>query len=621
MAEILISVALFLFIYLLSYYIYKTYFYVASIKPAKLKNKRVIITGASRGIGEELAYEYARYNCRIVLAARSIDILKNKVAEQCRSLGAAQVECVEFDASKEQACIELIKQTVKYYQGIDILVLNHTAAIYEPFFDSDIKTNIENMKNLMNVNFFGYFNTTMAALPYLDGSVTDGQPSQIIAVSSLAGTCPFPQTTIYGTTKHAVQGFFLNLSRELRICEAYQNRVTTTVAMLGLIGTDEALKKTNKNLHCLAADVRKTAQAIIAAGIYGQTRSFAKSKKANIYFATNNSSLRKITQTYLQDRKTGQRFRLNGDQETSYMPEKECLRQDFTQCVKYTPSHLPEKVDLRPWMTEIENQSSISSCTANAMAGAYEYLNYKSTGNQIDVSRLFIYYNSRLKGLKQNQKLADTGSAIQYAVETLEESGVCLESLWPYDIKKVNAKPIQQCYSEAEEYTITEALQVNIDINEMKSCLAQGFPIIVSLNLYKSFDKAKAKGKVPMPKANETSRDSHGRHAVLLSGYSNSSKAFIVRNSWGKGWGDKGYCYVPYDYMGNKKLCNIAWTIKKLAVDEMGEDVWVDEDDINYLDEEDDDDDDDDADIENIVEEEEDDDADGEEEEEEEEEE
>ncbi|CAF5149457.1 unnamed protein product, partial [Rotaria socialis] len=66
--------------------------------------------------------------------------------------------------------------------------------------------------------------------------------------------------------------------------------------------------------------------------------------------------------------------------------------------------------------------------------------------------------------------------------------------------------------------------------------------------------------------------------------------------------------------MGNKKLCNIAWTIKKLAVDEMGEDVWVDEDDINYLDEEDDDDDDDDADIENIVEEEEDDDDGGEEE-------
>ena len=63
----------------------------------------------------------------------------------------------------------------------------------------------------------------------------------------------------------------------------------------------------------------------------------------------------------MQDRKTGQRFRLNGDQETCHMPEKECLRKDFTQYVKYTQSQLPPKVDLRPWMTDIENQSSISS--------------------------------------------------------------------------------------------------------------------------------------------------------------------------------------------------------------------------------------------------------------------
>ncbi|CAF4768263.1 unnamed protein product, partial [Rotaria sp. Silwood2] len=100
------------------------------------------------------------------------------------------------------------------------------------------------------------------------------QPSQIIAVSSLAGTCPLPQTTIYGTSKHAIQGFFLNLARELRISKPYQNRVTTTVAILGLIATQQALSTTDKSLHFLAADVRKTAQAIIAAGVYGQTRLF-----------------------------------------------------------------------------------------------------------------------------------------------------------------------------------------------------------------------------------------------------------------------------------------------------------------------------------------------------------
>ncbi|CAF1340991.1 unnamed protein product [Rotaria sp. Silwood1] len=274
MSSVLVLLVLFVIIYALGYFIYKIYFYFPPIEQKQLTNKRVIITGASRGIGEELAYEYARYNCRLILAARSIDVLKNQVAQKCLSLGATQVECIQFDASTEQACIELIQKTIQYYQGIDILVLNHTTAVYEPFFKSDIKTNIENMKKVFDVNFFGYFQTTMAALPYLAQNGTYEQPSQIIAVSSLTGTCPFPQTTIYGTTKHAIQGFFLNLARELRTSKPYQNRVTTTVAILGLIATESALHATDKTLHFLAADVRKTAQAIIAAGVYGQTRLF-----------------------------------------------------------------------------------------------------------------------------------------------------------------------------------------------------------------------------------------------------------------------------------------------------------------------------------------------------------
>jgi len=160
MAGALALIILFVLIYALSYYLYKTYIYCPPIKPEQLRNKRVIITGASRGIGEELAYEYSRYNCRLVLAARSIDILKNQIAPKCRSLGATQVECIEFDASKEQACIELIDKTIGFYQGLDILVLNHTASVYEPFFKSDIATNTKNMRKLFDTNFFGYFQTS-----------------------------------------------------------------------------------------------------------------------------------------------------------------------------------------------------------------------------------------------------------------------------------------------------------------------------------------------------------------------------------------------------------------------------------------------------------------------------
>jgi short-subunit dehydrogenase len=160
MSGVLIVFILIVLIYALSYYIYKTYLYFPPIKIEQLRNKCVIITGASRGIGEELAYEYSRYNCRLMLAARSIDILRNKVADNCRQLGARQVECMEFDASDESACIQLIKKTVEFYGGVDILILNHTASVYQPFFQSDINQNIQNMKKLFDTNFFGYFHTS-----------------------------------------------------------------------------------------------------------------------------------------------------------------------------------------------------------------------------------------------------------------------------------------------------------------------------------------------------------------------------------------------------------------------------------------------------------------------------
>ncbi len=160
MPGVLFMFILIVLIYALSYYLYKTYFYFPPIQIEQLSNKCVIITGASRGIGEELAYEYSRYNCRLMLAARSIDILRDKVAEKCRQLGAKQVECMEFDASKQAACIELIQKTIEFYQGIDILILNHTASVYQPFFQSDITENMNNMKKLFDTNFFGYFYTS-----------------------------------------------------------------------------------------------------------------------------------------------------------------------------------------------------------------------------------------------------------------------------------------------------------------------------------------------------------------------------------------------------------------------------------------------------------------------------
>ncbi len=135
----------------------------------------------------------------------------------------------------------------------------------------------------------------------------------------------------------------------------------------------------------------------------------------------------------------------------------------------------------------------------------------RTTGQNIDVSRLFIYYNARVKDEGSDENLEDSGCTVTSAIESLEESGTCLESIWPYVIKRMNKRPSDAAYQGAQNNKINDALQVNIDLYEMQSCLAQGFPFVFGLELYKSFDKAEKKGIVPMPKPSDKGRESHGR--------------------------------------------------------------------------------------------------------------
>jgi hypothetical protein len=99
----------------------------------------------------------------------------------------------------------------------------------------------------------------------------------------------------------------------------------------------------------------------------------------------------------------------------------------------------------------------------------------------------------------------------------MEKFGVCLESVWPYDISQVNTKPSDEAYQDATGNKITDALQVNLDLNEMKSCLAQGFPFAFGVQLYPSFNKAATGGVVPMPSSDELSGQPLGGLSILSS--------------------------------------------------------------------------------------------------------
>ncbi|CAF2063912.1 unnamed protein product [Rotaria magnacalcarata] len=285
--------------------------------------------------------------------------------------------------------------------------------------------------------------------------------------------------------------------------------------------------------------------------------------------------------TYLINKINAQKHRLNGIIPSNRLPSKSNLCRAFRDNIVYTQKELPPKVDLRKDMTRVEDQSKIGSCAANALAGAYEYLTKKDNGRNTDVSRLFIYYNARAKN-KRFGSVTDSGCSMTSAIEALEEFGTCLESMWAYEVSKVNTRPNDQAYQEAKNHTISEAFEVDINLFEMKSCLAQGYPFAFGLRLYSSFDKATETGLVPMPDVSAKTRKTHGCHALLAVGYSDRSKVFIVRNSWGEKWGENGYCYIPYEYMTNPEHCFDVWAIRKLTNTNFGQEYWDRNDTVNY---------------------------------------
>lgn len=240
------------------------------------------------------------------------------------------------------------------------------------------------------------------------------------------------------------------------------------------------------------------------------------------------------------------------------------------------------KVDLRPLLTEVENQGATNSCAANAVAGAYEYLvqRHLPEDETYDVSRMFIYYAGREE---MGGPIEDEGSVLRYLIQSLKTKGAPSEETWPFDTDRVNERPSDEAYTEASEFVVEDALHIATDLHTWKCALTEGHPIIFGMKLFDSFDAHRKPGLVPTPTAAEVGRASHGGHAMLAVGYSDKDKVFIVRNSWGPKWGDGGYCYISYDYLVNPKYnFGDTWIIKQVATLD-AEEGWAEDDDEESL--------------------------------------
>jgi C1A family cysteine protease len=218
---------------------------------------------------------------------------------------------------------------------------------------------------------------------------------------------------------------------------------------------------------------------------------------------------------------------------------------------------LPATVDLRATMSPVENQGQLGSCTANALAGALEFLEVKGGQSFVDLSRLFIYYNERAV---EHTIASDSGAMIRDGIKTLAAQGVCSEKKWPYVITAFTKKPSAACYTEAKKHTIQTYHRI-VSLTEMRACLAEGYPFVFGFSVYESFESAAVakSGVVNLPKLGERQL---GGHAVCAVGYDDKAKRLLVRNSWGPDWGKKGYFTMPYDYVADRNLSDDFWTVR-----------------------------------------------------------
>jgi C1A family cysteine protease len=221
----------------------------------------------------------------------------------------------------------------------------------------------------------------------------------------------------------------------------------------------------------------------------------------------------------------------------------------------------PASASVRSGCPRVEDQSELGSCTANSSTSAMEFLYRKKGLTQPELSRLFLYYTTRV--LVENTNASDdSGCEIRDVMKSAKKYGVTPELNWPYDINKFSWKPSNDIFAIALNHQVKHYAAVK-DLNSLKHCIGiDGYPVIIGFAVPQNMESANAAktGIVNFPAANE---QIIGGHAVLAVGYDDATQAVCFQNSWGTSWGDNGFGYLPYSFWtGTSPLVSDCWTIR-----------------------------------------------------------
>lgn len=226
---------------------------------------------------------------------------------------------------------------------------------------------------------------------------------------------------------------------------------------------------------------------------------------------------------------------------------------------------LPPSVDLRSHCTRVEDQKHLASCTANASVGAIEYHRKKRNMDPIDLSALFVYYNTRrFRGDIET----DTGAMIEECMASLIVHGAPRADLYPFnDPDCWKREPTAEAYQNAKLNEMVQYARVAPGAGIL-STVAAGFPVVFGCFLPKiAYDFAGATGVMPELTEQQWASPSAGGHAMLIVGYDLIRELYVVRNSWGERWGDGGYAAIPFSVVKRAAPPESVWVVGGLEQD------------------------------------------------------
>ncbi|GAB6026585.1 hypothetical protein CHUAL_012998 [Chamberlinius hualienensis] len=207
-----------------------------TFNPEEIRGKRVLVTGASSGIGKQIAFKYAALGAKLIITARRKELL-DEVEKKCKELGAEFVRAIPADMAKPADRKTVVDETKKQLGGLDIIILNH--ALIHVEWLTNTPEDVKITEKSMNVNFHSFVDITNQLLDELQKS-----NGYIGIVSSVAGKLGSVRLAAYAASKHALQGFFSSLRQELR---AKNSGVSVTLVVYGPVATEQAMEMSEKS--------------------------------------------------------------------------------------------------------------------------------------------------------------------------------------------------------------------------------------------------------------------------------------------------------------------------------------------------------------------------------------